>query len=32
MIVVDSIKGTLGLSVFRASEAKHLLMLKLLTL
>ena len=32
MIVVDRIEGKLHLSVFRASEAKHLLILKLLTL
>ena len=32
MIVVDSIEVKLGLSVFRASEAKRLLILKLLAL
>ena len=32
MIIVDSIKGKLVLSVFHASEANHLLTLQLLTL
>ena len=32
MIVVDSIEVKLGLSVFRASEAKHPLILELLDL
>ena len=32
MIIVDSIEGKLALSAFHALEAKHLMILKLLTL